>query len=175
MFFDCFGEVANMITGNATGLLNPLRDQVLHITTPAIASGANLGAHLVPKAALVIESIMQYGPIEISIAVEESENPAGRGGPLGGIENEMCSAGIQVALSPRADGAADNSWRISSTVPLKSNIAPCARPASIVAPSRFRRKTGKLLMQLPSCLRAMRNLISSVDRALPGALRSGGK
>jgi chemotaxis protein CheX len=73
MFLDCLGEVANMITGNATSLLNQKRDQILNITTPAIASGTNLSVHLVPKPALVLGLITQYGPIEISIAVEEKE------------------------------------------------------------------------------------------------------
>ena len=40
MFLDCLGEVANMITGNATSLLNQRRDQILNITTPAIAAGS---------------------------------------------------------------------------------------------------------------------------------------
>jgi chemotaxis protein CheX len=73
MFLDCLGEVANMITGNATAMLNQKHDQVLNITTPAIAAGTNLTVHLVPKPALVLGLITQYGPIEISIAVEESE------------------------------------------------------------------------------------------------------
>ena len=62
-----------MITGNATALLNQRRDQILNITTPAIASGTNLSVHLVPKPALVLGLITQYGPIEISVAVEEKE------------------------------------------------------------------------------------------------------
>jgi len=73
LFLDCLGEVANMITGNATALLNRGRDQTLNITTPTIASGNNLSVHLVPKAALVLGLITQYGPIEISVAVEEGE------------------------------------------------------------------------------------------------------
>ena len=73
LHLDCLGEVANMITGNATALLNRGRDQTLNITTPAIASGNALGVHLVPKAALVLGLITQYGPIEISVAVEERE------------------------------------------------------------------------------------------------------
>jgi len=73
MFLDCLGEVANMITGNATSLLNQRRDQLLNITTPAIAAGTNLSVHLVPKPALVLGLITQHGPIEISIAVEEKE------------------------------------------------------------------------------------------------------
>jgi chemotaxis protein CheX len=73
MFLDCLGEVSNMITGNATALLNQKRDKVLNITTPAIAAGTNLSVHLVPKPALVLGLITQYGPIEISIAVEERD------------------------------------------------------------------------------------------------------
>jgi chemotaxis protein CheX len=73
MFLDCLGEVANMITGTATSILNQRRDQLLNITTPAIASGTNLSVHLVPKAALVLGLITQHGPIEISIALEEKE------------------------------------------------------------------------------------------------------
>jgi chemotaxis protein CheX len=73
MFLDCLGEVANMITGNATSLLNQRHDQLLQITTPAIASGTNLTVYLVPKPALVLGLITMYGPIEISIAVEEKE------------------------------------------------------------------------------------------------------
>ena len=73
MFLDCLGEIANMITGNATALLNRDRDEALNITTPAIAAGTNLSVHLVPKPALVLGLITQYGPIEISLAVEESQ------------------------------------------------------------------------------------------------------
>ena len=46
MFLDSLGEVANMITGNATDQGN---DSVLNITTPAIAAGDNLSVHLVPN------------------------------------------------------------------------------------------------------------------------------
>ena len=73
MGLDCLGEVANMITGNATSLLNKRANQVLNITTPAIATGADLNVHLVPNAALVLGLITPSGPMEISIAVEETE------------------------------------------------------------------------------------------------------
>ena len=43
------------------------------ITTPAIATGENLSINLIPKPALVLGLYTQYGPIEISIAVEEQE------------------------------------------------------------------------------------------------------
>jgi chemotaxis protein CheX len=71
LFVDTLGEVANMVTGNATALLNQKKDLALHITTPAIATGENLSVNLVPKPALVIGLITRYGPIEVSIAVEE--------------------------------------------------------------------------------------------------------
>lgn len=74
LFIDTLGELANMITGNATGLLNQRKDNALHITTPVIATGENLSINLVPKPALVLGLITQYGPIEISIAVEEQES-----------------------------------------------------------------------------------------------------
>jgi len=73
MFLDSLGEVANMITGNATALLNQGSSSVLNITTPAVAAGDNLSVHLVPKPALVLGLITVYGPIEVSIAVEEKE------------------------------------------------------------------------------------------------------
>jgi chemotaxis protein CheX len=73
MFVDTLGEVANMITGNATALLNQSKELALHITTPAIATGDNLSINLVPKPALVLGLYTQYGPIEISVAVEEQE------------------------------------------------------------------------------------------------------
>ena len=73
MFVDTLGEVANMITGNATSLLNNRRDLALNITTPAIAMGDGLSVNLVPKPALVLGLYTQYGRIEINIAVEEQE------------------------------------------------------------------------------------------------------
>jgi CheY-specific phosphatase CheX len=73
MFVDTLGELANMITGNATSLLNSSKDAALKITTPAIATGTNLSINLVPKPALVLGLYTQYGPIEISIAVEEQD------------------------------------------------------------------------------------------------------
>jgi chemotaxis protein CheX len=74
LYIDTLGEVANMITGNATALLNQSKDLALNITTPAIATGENLSISLVPKPALVLGLYTQHGPIEISIAVEEQES-----------------------------------------------------------------------------------------------------
>ena len=73
MFIDTLGEVANMITGNATALLNQSKEMSLKITTPAIAMGEHLSISLVPKPALVLGLYTQYGPIEISVALEEQD------------------------------------------------------------------------------------------------------
>lgn len=73
MFIDTMGELANMITGNATALLNQSRDLALKITTPAIAMGDKISISLVPKPALVLGLYTQYGRIEISVALEEQE------------------------------------------------------------------------------------------------------
>ncbi len=73
LFLDTLGEVANMITGNATAMLSQTKAEALHITTPAIATGDNLSITLVPKPALILGLYTQYGPIEISVAVEEKD------------------------------------------------------------------------------------------------------
>lgn len=73
MYIDTLGELANMITGNATSLLNNRRDLTLNITTPAIAMGEGISVNLVPKPAIVLGLYTQYGRIEINIAVEEQE------------------------------------------------------------------------------------------------------
>jgi len=73
MFIDTLGELANMITGHATALLNQSKDMSLKITTPAIATGERLSINLVPKPALVLGLYTQYGPIEISVALEEQD------------------------------------------------------------------------------------------------------
>ena len=62
-----------LITGNATALLSQTKTETLNITTPAIATGDNLSITLVPKPALILGLYTQYGPIEISVAVEEKE------------------------------------------------------------------------------------------------------
>ena len=76
MFIDTLGELANMITGNATSLLNNRKDLALNITTPAIAMGDRLSVSLVPKPAIVLGLYTQFGRIEISIAVEEQDSLA---------------------------------------------------------------------------------------------------
>jgi len=71
LFVDTLGELANMITGNATSLLSKEKDFTLKITIPAIATGNNLSISLIPKPALVLGLYTQYGPIEINVALEE--------------------------------------------------------------------------------------------------------
>jgi len=73
LFLDTLGELANMITGNATALLSENKDHTLKITTPAIATGENLNIMLIPKPTLILGLYTQYGPIEISVALEEDE------------------------------------------------------------------------------------------------------
>jgi len=71
LYVDTLGELANMITGNATAILNTRKDMELHITTPAIASGENLSINLVPQPTIVLGLYCQYGPVEVSVALEE--------------------------------------------------------------------------------------------------------
>lgn len=73
LFVDTLGELANMITGNATGILSAKKDLALKITTPAIAIGDNLNISLVTQPTLVLGLYTQYGPIEISVALEEQD------------------------------------------------------------------------------------------------------
>jgi len=73
MFVDTLGELANMITGNASAILNQKKELSLKITTPAIATGDNVCISLVPKPTLVLGLLTQYGPIEINVALEEQE------------------------------------------------------------------------------------------------------
>ena len=60
-----------MITGNAANILSNWKDHELKITRPAIATGDNLSINLVPGPALILGLYTDYGPIEISVALEE--------------------------------------------------------------------------------------------------------
>ena len=73
LFIDTLGELANMITGNATAILNQRRDLSLNITTPAIATGDHISISLVTKPTIILGLITQYGPVEVSVALEETE------------------------------------------------------------------------------------------------------
>ncbi len=89
LFIDTLGELANMITGNATALLSQKMDMSLKITTPAIATGDNLSINLIPKPALVLGLITQYGPIEISVAMEEVSTLSEMGGQSDTVLSEL--------------------------------------------------------------------------------------
>ena len=73
LFVDTLGELANMITGNATSILSSKKDLSLKITTPVIATGENINVRLVTKPTLVLGLYTQYGPVEISVALEEQD------------------------------------------------------------------------------------------------------
>jgi CheY-specific phosphatase CheX len=73
LFVDTLGELANMITGNATAILNKKKDFALKITTPAIATGDNISINLISNPTLVLGLYSQYGPIEVSVSLEEQE------------------------------------------------------------------------------------------------------
>jgi len=83
LFVDTIGELANMITGNATGILSAKKDLELKITTPAIATGDNINISLVAQPTLVLGLYTQYGPIEISVALEEKDMLSEVGGMPG--------------------------------------------------------------------------------------------
>jgi CheY-specific phosphatase CheX len=73
LYFDTLGELANMITGNATALLNRKKEVALGITTPAVATGMDLSISLVNNIpTLVLGLYSQFGPIEINVALKES-------------------------------------------------------------------------------------------------------
>ncbi|UCF97559.1 MAG: chemotaxis protein CheX [Spirochaetaceae bacterium] len=80
MFVDTLGEMANMITGNATALLSAKKDYMLKITTPAIVTGNQISVNLVPNPTVVLGMYTTYGPIEINIALEEAASTES-GGP----------------------------------------------------------------------------------------------
>lgn len=73
LFLDTLGEVANMITGNATVMLNQRKEHLLKITTPAIFTGNQMTVKLVPSPTIVLGMYTPYGQIEINIALEEKK------------------------------------------------------------------------------------------------------
>ena len=71
LYLDTLGELANMITGNATAILNKRKELALGITTPAIATGTDLSISLINIPTLALGLYSQYGPIEINVALKE--------------------------------------------------------------------------------------------------------
>jgi chemotaxis protein CheX len=76
LFVDTLGEVANMITGNATSLLNKRQDHSLTITTPAIVTGSQVSVKLVPSPTVALGMYTPYGPIEINLCLERQDGGA---------------------------------------------------------------------------------------------------
>jgi chemotaxis protein CheX len=76
LFVDTLGEVANMITGNATSLLNRRQDHSLTITTPAIITGSQVSVKLVPNPTVALGMYTPYGPIEINLCLERQDGGA---------------------------------------------------------------------------------------------------
>ncbi len=77
LYLDTLGELANMITGNATGVLNRRKELALGITTPAIATGTDLNISLINIPTLALGLYSQYGPIEINVALKEGGSSHG--------------------------------------------------------------------------------------------------
>ena len=72
LYADTLGELANMITGNATAILNKKKEVALGITTPAVATGMDLNISLVNNIpTLVLGLYSQFGPIEINVALKQ--------------------------------------------------------------------------------------------------------
>jgi len=76
LFVDTLGEVANMITGNATSLLNKRQDHSLTITTPAIITGSQVSVKLQPTPTVALGMYTPYGPIEINLSLERKDGGA---------------------------------------------------------------------------------------------------
>jgi len=67
---DALGEIANMITGNATGLIkNKTKD--LEITTPTVVTGDAFNLTLLKQTTVIIDMISPFGKIQINIALKK--------------------------------------------------------------------------------------------------------
>jgi chemotaxis protein CheX len=73
LYVDTLGEMANIITGNATAILNQRKELALHITAPAIATGEKLSINLINIPTIVLGLYSQFGPIEVNVALKETE------------------------------------------------------------------------------------------------------
>jgi len=70
LYSDTLGELANMITGAATSILNGRDDLSLKVTTPAVITGTNLNISFVSTPTIGLSLYSSGGPIEINIALE---------------------------------------------------------------------------------------------------------
>ena len=75
LFNDTLGELANMITGTATSMINDRMDLALKVTTPAIITGSGISVSFVTKPTISLGLYSQSGPIEINIALDTSTKP----------------------------------------------------------------------------------------------------
>jgi len=87
LYLDTLGELANMITGNATAALNRRKEIALGITTPAIATGTDLNISLISIPTIALGLYSQFGPIEINVALKEGGD-ATRAGDSGAVSVE---------------------------------------------------------------------------------------
>ena len=67
---DTLGELANMVTGAATSVLNSNDDLNLMVTTPAVIVGSNVNISFVSTPTIGLSLYSGGGPIEINIALE---------------------------------------------------------------------------------------------------------
>ncbi|UCF99695.1 MAG: chemotaxis protein CheX [Spirochaetaceae bacterium] len=75
LLVDTLGELANMITGNAAGVLSRDKNSPLKLTTPAIVTGSQFNVKFAVSHTAVFGMITPYGPLEISLALELVEPP----------------------------------------------------------------------------------------------------
>lgn len=80
LYLDALGEVARRIAANASEALEQQPGPALHVTTPVIATGSRLSIRLSPTPPFILELLTPSGPLEISLAMEESVPAARRGG-----------------------------------------------------------------------------------------------
>lgn len=69
-FSDALGELANMISGNATNILSK-QDIDLTITTPSVKIGDAFEMHLLDQTSLSAEMMSPFGNIEINVVVKK--------------------------------------------------------------------------------------------------------
>ena len=73
LLIDTLGELANMITGNAVAILGREGKSPLKLTTPAIITGSQFNVKLAVSHTAVISMFTPYGPLEISLALEQPD------------------------------------------------------------------------------------------------------
>lgn len=69
-FSDALGELANMISGNATNIFSK-QDIDLTITTPSVVIGDAFEMHLLDQTTLSAEMMSPFGNLEINVAIKK--------------------------------------------------------------------------------------------------------